>query len=175
MGPRNKAEFYQGWKALRFGNRVRMWAGQEELAASDYGGTVSARSTVAGGLCVYGVPAEVATSSLVYAGMAFNESAPDAHLLLQGELCHDSRLGGYYLFASAEKLPMRKALASSGQHHRGLGALLLLRAVCNPKGFDMLMELLDLYPDAVIEFGAYSRNLGEIPGHNTVVWEVREY
>jgi len=37
------------------------------------------------------------------------------------------------------------------------------------------MELLDLYPDHVIEFSAAEVFVGDRPGRNAVVWEVRKY
>jgi hypothetical protein len=171
--PTNKADFYRRWQALEFGNRVRMWAGQADLAASGYAGTVSARSKVPGGKCVYGVPADLAASSPQFAAMTFNETAPDDLLLVQGEFMHDG-LRGYGLYCSADRLPMRKALAASGVQHWGLAALGRVKHYADAKGYDMLMELLDLYPEAVIEFGCYARTLGELPC-NTVVWEVRNY
>lgn len=177
-GPRTKREFYRGWLDLRFGNRIRMWPSQAALAEACFGGTVTARSQggkAGGGACHYRVPATEAASDPRYAGMAFNESAPDEELLYQGEYSHGAVVGGHYLFGSAVKLPMRQALALHAQEKTGLDALGTLLHYCNAKSFDMMAELVELYPQAVIEFGAYGRCLGVIPGHNTVIWEIREY
>ncbi len=183
QGPKTKDEFYAGWMSLRFGNRIRMWGNLEELLADDYQGTVTVRTKVAGGECHYGVPGNMVESLLtgmIRGGLkaedfSFNESAPDNDLLIQGELCHDTQLGGYCLFSSTDKLPMRKALAASGTQYRGLQALGRLKHYCNTRGYEMLMELLDLYPEAVIEFGAYGHKLGVLPHNNVITWEVREY
>lgn len=172
--PTTKKDFYRRWLAMEFGNRVRMWSNQADLLVSYFAGTVTARAKEAAGRCYYRVPVKEAATSPAYAGMTFNESAPDDYLTIQGELMHDT-LQGYALFSSTEQLPMRKALASSGVQYYGLQALGRIKYFCNAKSYAMMMELLDLYPEAVVEFGCYSRCLGEIPGHNTVIWEVRNY
>ena len=40
MTPKTKPDFYERWKSLEFGNRVRMWNSLRELLADDYRGAV---------------------------------------------------------------------------------------------------------------------------------------
>lgn len=183
-GPTTKADFYRRWQAMEFGNRIRMWPDLSSLLADGYRGKVTVRSKVPGGFCQYGVQFIdvervvrylACISHLGEGDFAMNESAPDALLLWQGELLHHGPLGGYYIYGSPARLPMRQALKESGTEHRGLAALGRLKAYCNANGYDMLMELLDLYPDAVVEFSAYGKNVGVLPNNNVIVWELREY
>jgi hypothetical protein len=175
LAPTTKQDFYRRWKNLEFGNRIRMFDTQQDLRESGYTGLVSARSKgiAGGGRTAYGIKAFDAAFERYYADMTFNESAPDDVLLFQGELMHGCP-EGYYLFGSTTKLPMRQAMLQGVQYH-GVRALGLLKYYCWPASYDMLMELLDKYPDAVIEFGAYGKELGELPGHNVVIWEMRNY
>ncbi len=168
---------------LEFGNILTMWNSVESLLSSNYNGYVTIRSRLAGGPCLYRVfkdnvvheLEQLLSTGVNLTDILFNESAPDDNLLYQGELMHNGDYGGYYLYGSSAKLPMRKALVESGQEHRGLQALGRLRYYCNPTAFDMLMDLLDTYTDGVIEFSAYDRSVGIYPGNNVLIWEVRNY
>ena len=51
---------------------------------------------------------------------------------------------------------------------------LLRRHLCLSSLAD-LEAIVELYPDHVIELGAYSCNVGVIPWRNAVIWEVRRY
>lgn len=147
-----------------FGNRIRSWSTQKELLASTYRGLVVARSKLPGGKCDYGVVFDIAA----------NEVCPDQHLILQGEITR-STYHGYSLFCSTALLPMRQALAVYGKQYYALQALELIRQAASLRSMTMLEDLLDLYDDAVIEFSCYDHCLGNIPGHNILIWEVRNY
>ncbi len=74
---------------------------------------------------------------------------------------------------------MRAALKQAKQVY-GMVAIELVRFYAWPKSFTMLMDIFDKYDnnihgDCVIEFGIYEMELGDIPGHNIIVWEVRNY
>lgn len=81
---------------------------------------------------------------------------------------------GLELHYSIQPTVMREALKIPIDV-KGLTAKYVLEHYCNPKSYDMLMELLDLYPDHVIEFTVFNKDVGVMPGHNTIVWEVRRY
>jgi hypothetical protein len=102
----------------------------------------------------------------------FNESAPDERLVLQGEVSRF--VGGLYLRYSTLKLPMRSAMKDA-RDVGGASAQAILRGVLTGSSYEDLDALLELYPDAVVEFGAYAKCLGAIPGRNAVIWEVRAY
>jgi hypothetical protein len=184
--PRTKAEFYRRYREGEFGNSLRSWATLGELRDSRYSGTVTARNRTPGKKCLYGVPAGIIHVALLNNGLrpedcSFNESAPDDRLLIQGELARAEK--GLYLYYSTAQTTMREALsAGKGRHAYGLEAASLLKSRCNAVGYDMLMDLLDLYDTSVrandmvvVEFGVYENCLGCCKSNNVIIWEVRAY
>lgn len=70
----------------------------------------------------------------------------------------------------------REAMLDSGAVDvEGLRALCVLRSFLTPSSFDDVCELLDEWPDHVIEFTTFHSPLGWARGRNHVVWEVRDY
>lgn len=182
MTPKSKSEFYRRWLTGEFGNRVHTFMSLAELQASAYRGLVCIRYKVPNSpFCRYNVEYSdlaAAITQLTALGaepslMLFNEMCPDDRILLQGEMMRTPH--GLELYYSTHKEPMRTALAVAPRRAYGLSANLLLNHYCEPKSFVMLSELLDKYNDAVVEFSVYSVCLGLLPGHNTIVWEVRDY
>jgi len=170
-------DFY--FKGL-FGNKLRTWPTLEDFKKSGYVGSVTIRyrGDKGGMYCAYNVtnPLEV-ISKFVGEGanidlFIFNESAPDEKLTIQGELTYDYR--GYNLFYSTEKGKMRDCL-KNGKTITGLAAKLLLQSHLFPSSLEDLMELMELYPEHVIEFSTYEMALGDCSNRNTLIWEVRKY
>lgn len=56
----------------------------------------------------------------------------------------------------------------------GLTALQVLRTLLDPTGFDNVMDLLNNFPNAIVEFARYSIPVGVL-ARPTVIFEVREY
>jgi hypothetical protein len=102
----------------------------------------------------------------------FNESAPDECLLIQGELGEGP--GGWWLTYSTVQDKMRTAMQSA-IFAEGLTAKTILRTYCCPSSLDDLYSLLELYPGHIIEFGVYTKNLGDTPNRNSIIREVRKY
>jgi hypothetical protein len=72
--------------------------------------------------------------------------------------------------------PMRQSIARGLHQHRGyLETRMLLARYMDPSSRDDLDALLDLYPDASIEFTCFSVNVGVFPARNTIFWETRDY
>ena len=69
---------------------------------------------------------------------------------------------------------MRPALAKHGRRATGLTAEMILRHFCCDRGYETIKDLLDMYPDHVVEFTCMNRPYGTL-GWGTVVWEVRSY
>jgi hypothetical protein len=186
MQIRTKQQFYRLYEQGAFGNKLRTWMGVNALVDSvangGFHGTVSVRATTFGGdkLASYNVPASEAYRFLRSRDVhdmqrvAFNESAPDQLLVLQGEIQNlDGVLHLRYSRVRGKK--MRDAMKTA-LHKRGLAALHLLRAVMDPSSFADLEALWELYPTAVVEFGTYSQPVGCLGGgRNSVFWEVRNY
>jgi hypothetical protein len=51
----------------------------------------------------------------------------------------------------------------------------LLRLYLNDNSYSHVRELLDEYPDHVVELSALDYCFGTVPDHNAVIWEVRKY
>lgn len=167
---RTKKEMYEKLLAGEFGNTARSWLTYEALMASGYDGLVGVRSLEPGGAFRPYVPvSEVVPATAVM----YSEMQKDEHILLQGEAYRS--VEGLYLFASHEQTHMRPALRNSGKHYWRLQAYAELEAALWPTDFDELMNLLADYPDSVVEFSAYSREVGTVPHRNTIIWEVRNY
>lgn len=175
---RDFVERYQSG-AGEFGNRAPTWNTYEEFKASGYKGLVHLRNRIAGGPTWYNIPAdevwfkfcEVCT---VMSGrdIYFSGMAPHDRNLLQGEVCQSTEHLSL-TYSTVPNLPMRDALTRKLQTAEGIRAVLLLRTNLCPNSYEWLQQLLDLYPDHVIEFSAFSCEWGTIPGFNTVFWEVR--
>jgi hypothetical protein len=170
---RTKAEFYRLWRQGLLGNRPRAWADAAALRASGYSGLVTMRSTGAGGgKTRYRVPVAEALAS-AWSGCTFNEACPDEELTLQGEAAR--MVGGLCLtYSTTPNLAMREAMKTA-RTASGAAALAILDAYLAPPSRDDLSAIWDLYPDAVIEFSAYGRKVGDQPHRNTLIWEVRNY
>jgi len=102
-----------------------------------------------------------------------SEMAPTKDTLIQGEVALSSK--GLLVTYSSIALPMRDALAKQSNYVHGIFARCLLDTYLCPNSQDWLRELLDRYPDHVIEFSTYSSYWGTLPNFNTVFWEVRMY
>jgi len=57
----------------------------------------------------------------------------------------------------------------------GLKAKIILEQYLNFSDYDCVMDLLDLYPDHIIEFTVFDSCIGNISNRNTIIWEVRKY
>lgn len=176
-----KADYYALWHAGRLGNKLRSWASPREIP-SHYRGGVMIRDSVPGWGSAHVVPRSQVPQEirrLQGRRLHFNEAAPDAQAILQGEILREP--GGIYLFAAERRredvgklLRMRDVLPFA-KHYRGLAALHLLRRHLHPSCVEDLEILLDLFEDHVVEFSAYSRHLGDWPSRNAIIWEVRRY
>lgn len=173
-----KRQFYRLWRAGVLGNKPRIWGDLWALMLSDYRGSVTIRSASATGWKTmyrvpYGQVGEAVNGPIPVEDPTFNESAPDEVLTFQGEVTR--AVGGLYLrYDCTPDLKMKEAMARAKDAY-GLAARQLLARYLWPSSYDDLMDLLDLYPDHVIEFSAYDRKVGDQPHRNTLIWEVRHY
>jgi hypothetical protein len=174
---------YQHYQAGHFGNKFHTWDDIPHWLASAYRKPVCMRykGAMAGGKCAYHVAPESvcdvdnewAQQGLDPKLITINESADDTALTIQGEVMRSTR--HLSLRYSQTPLPMRNALAASERHAEGLEATCILKTYLDPASYEDLMDLLDTYEDAVVEFSTYSVDVGRCPRRNTVVWEARNY
>lgn len=177
-----KAQFYRLWHAGLLGNKPRSWQTLADVYADGYTGLLTLRHTkVAGGKSVYAVPrldVPAVLESLAREGVpaehvTYNESAPDDQLLIQGEVMRGIR-GLELHYSTTPGLSMREAMKFARSLH-GVSAQAVLDLYLDANSLEDVELLFEKYPDSVIEFGTYRRNVGCLPRRNTLIWEVRNY
>lgn len=184
-----KAQSNRLWQAGVFGNKLRSWETIREWRLSNYRGPVALRCREGRGAgpCIYDVvPGEVcqAIEELQARGaregdIMVNEMSPNIEIL-QGEYLNDVReingevIWGYFLH-SRLRMRMRHALQLAPAVSCGLKSDLLLRQAMTTASYEDWQELLERYPGHVLEVSVYDRCLGDCPGRNALVWEVRQY
>lgn len=165
-----------------WGNRLAIWP----LADFVDDGNLLARyvlrylGAAGGAWCFYHLMAEQipeAVMRIVSEGgdpslITVNRQAPPHLSTLNAEYLNEGR---GWLFYSIAPLPMREALRLHPRHADGLRARLILKHFLSPASYADLEPILECYPDHVIEVSAFSCCLGDLPGRNAVVWEVRQY
>ncbi len=99
----------------------------------------------------------------------------DTAIVVQGEIQRSAQ-HGWCFRVSKEKKPMNVALGGSQvEHHFGPGYWLYLKQIMTAIDYEDINELLDTFPDAVIEFSVYNQQVGNCPNRKTIIWEVRNY
>lgn len=186
-----KSRSFRLWSAGSFGNKLLSWRDASEWADSGYRGRVAlrVREGSGGGPCFYDVEwwlvpdrlYEFVRRGYSVTQVMVNEMASPDGILVQGEY-HPGALpngeGGAevgYFFYSRVKKSMRDALREQHEEARGLLADLVLREAMTPSSYEDFRALVDLYPDHVLEVSVYDHCLGDVPGRNALVWEVRRY
>ena len=185
-----KTQNYRLWRAGAWGCKLRSWT-LDEFKASRFRGLVAIRTLGAGGgSCIYNLwhdQAELRVGALVAAGtsssnnITIDELAPAEFAILQGEYLNDVfLLDGYPTrgslhYSTMSGAHMRDALRSSAEDAHGLRADLLLAQAMTPASREDWLALLAQYPGHVLEVSVYDRCLGDLPGRNALVWEVRKY
>lgn len=183
MRVKSKTDMYALYHRGLFGNRLQTWRSLEDYFASNFDGKVVLRySGPQGGKwaayeverrCVQGIVSEWVSEGADLQLVTLNESAPDAELILQGEVMRSTEY--FSIRYSRLKAPMRIGLSEAPEHVGGVQAVLFLKGTMDPSSWDDLQILFDTYPDSVIEFSTWSRDVGVCPRRNTVFWEVRNY
>lgn len=179
---RSKAEFFRLWNAGVLGYKLRTWDSIDDYRKEQSRPAIVGfrQIGVAGGgaFCICETFAEVerAAEEWKAAGRKFMicEAAPDEKGTIQGEVCRTVR-GLEGLLGFSNGLRMREAIAKGLLTPRSyIETLTLCKSYMSAPSFDDLEALLDLYPDATVEFTCYgSHNFDR--GRNTIFWEVRNY
>jgi len=176
-----KRDFTERYAAGEFGNHSPTWHTLNDFMLSLDGKwdekLYHLRNRVAGGETYYniaGLEAEFLWKKQSnQTDFYVSEMAPTEKTIIQGELMRSTN--GLYLHYSMEPRPMREALSLRSYHIYGIMADSILRHYMDPQSYEWTMELLNRYPDHVVEFSTYSIEWGTVPGYNTVWWEVRKY
>lgn len=189
----SKVVQFDVWQAGLFGNMLRTWNSLKEIESSGYRGTLSMRykGDVGGKWTKYNVnihdvaivQQEWISQGAELGRITFNESAPDTDLVVQGEVMHcdsekryvDKEGFGLFFRYSCKPMKMRDALKTDQHHAWRLEARMLLERFLTPASYSDISELLEYFPGHSVEFSTYRYCLGNIPGRNTIFWEVRKY
>lgn len=141
------------------------------------GGAFAVRSKAAGGPCKYGLNGSDAVrlaASLPAGSWNLSPMLSDPHRVCYGHLYE--RPGGWHLHYTEAKKPSRLSFSQDGCEQlwlTGLSARLYLRRLMDQRGWDTLTDLVDLYPDHVIEFTVMDSAHAAWGPSNTIFWEVR--
>lgn len=180
----NKTEMYKHLSAGRFGNRFRIWNSDQELIKAYEDGF----DWLVGVRCVgdrNGLPYyhHKGLHEALKIGhdlrneyrcpVKYYEASPDQFISIQGEFVEADQ--GEMIEWSTAKTHMRAAFAKERNMIYGPGARLILKRVLSEGSYEDFLAVGHLYPNAVIEFTAYEVFVGDIPGRNAVIWEVRDY
>ncbi len=181
----NKAECYALYEAGLFGNKAFTWNSYEEIIKSNWNGGVCMRSKkgvarreVRYNLKLENVPENIEQFKKLGISenmIGFNQSMPDEHLILQGEVMRYEK--GLWLLYSTVKKPMNQALAESKDEISGIEASKKLTDSLSKESYTDLENLLKRFPTSVVEFSTYKIPVGNMAdkNRNTVIWEVRNY
>lgn len=177
-----KRQNYELCHAGAYGNRVRQWASIEEWQASDYTGRLALRVALehGGGPKAFEVAPQYVEEWVTYWDFQFGirreqirlSEMADGRRILQGQYANDFTGEFFHTFETG---PMPEALAQSHAYAFGLRSKLLMRAHMTPSSYADLEVLLERYPDHVFELSVWASCLGDTPGRNVIVWEVRRY
>lgn len=182
---RHKQHNYDLWTTGAFGNRLRAWKTLDEYHASNFGGRVVLRylgGSVGGQWCRYNldhdrvdaVAAEIIAEGAERDKIMVNEAAPDSHVIFNGELWTGADPVDALLYSTV-RAHMRPALAAEQLRTHGLASRMLLRSLMTPSSYEDLQVLVEQYDNHAIELSIFSICVGDIPGRNALVWEVRQY
>jgi len=181
----SKKAYVERWNRLALGNKLRSWSHFVDVPRSEESLRIMVRLTEPG----KPLPLTDATHAQVAkflsqstypdGALHFNECAPDDEVLFQGELMQGylGRLEFRGCFPKLGTLQrMRDCLEGTCVNHmRGFEVTLMLRRYLSPAAYNDVEDLLEAYPDHVIELTAYLHELGWARGRNVIIWEVRDY
>jgi hypothetical protein len=177
----SKREFFRLWEAGVLGNRTMLWRDIDDAMASGcplIGFREMGRA--GGGAWALVGRDDARDMAMVWkkAGRQFimDNSVPNERSVLQGEVCRTFCGLESYLAIGRALPPMRISMREGRHQHFGyVQTTALLTHFMDPSSRDDLDALLELYPEATVEFTTFDVNVGHLPGRNTIFWETRNY
>jgi hypothetical protein len=177
-----KNDFYSFYYKNPLINKLPMWENYSALLKDNYRGKVGMRYSKGIGrktrfnVSFYKIPKIIKKfekEGFCGDDISFVMAQPDEKIILLGELKLTEK--GIYLMYSQIKKPMKEALNEKTEHVFGLRAKFLLEKYLFPQSYSDIETLLELFPESIIEFTAYSIPFGILPNRNTIIWEIRNY
>lgn len=179
----NKNENYLLYELGLLGNKPKTWNSFSEIQKSGWTGNVSirARNTM-NWRTRYGITREklkseiedIKIKGLSEKEIVFNESMPDQHLSIQGEMTY-LKDGTLFLMYTTLQEPMKRALKKERKEIWGFEAERLLKKHLWTSSWEDIQEIFSLFPNSCIEFSTYHVAVGNLNYRNTIIWEVRDY
>lgn len=180
----SKARNVKLWDAGVFGNTLRMWHNVDDAVKDiTYDGPYVLRSRLPDFKVRHGLPSKEALlnafKELEYKykpTVYVNEQMPDQLITIQGEVWRGAAPTFMpYMHYSTEKGHMKPCLALKGmsRHIEGTAVKLVLQHYLDVYA-NVIWDLLELYPDHIVEFSAFSEGIGKLLWP-LIVWEVRKY
>lgn len=185
----SKKEFFRLWELGVLGNRTRIWYnpfdayrwGMLNQQEDRYFPEIGFREIgKAGGgawekVSWADVPATARRWKLSKRNFICDDTCPNHLTILCGEVARTYR-GLEGTLAVDSKYGIRDSIRRNLLIPRtGSVVLYLLNKYMDPSSKDDLYDLLDLFPDATVEFSCFSVDVGIFPGRNTIFWETRNY
>lgn len=180
----SKKQMYALYEAGAFGNRLKSWPSMDAYLKSGFAKPAVLRHMDKSFQTIYGLGrAEMIKAVKRLSGryrpegFKVNELAQDTKLVLQGEFLSIMGIagGGHHLHYSTLPAPMKIGLSKAPQNATGMDATRLIREKMTDYSWEDFCEARNNWPDHVIEFSIWSCNVGDRPGRNAVIWEVRDY
>lgn len=181
----NKKTFKRLSELGLLGNRFEYWNSIVEVLNSGYKGQVYIRGPVAGwkwmmpwvdvGCLVATVPNLARRSGTPASELQYVEVMPaGTPRSINGEMGWIEGMPVLRWGNSAD-LSLRHDLEQNGVEISGITAVNTLKDRVPPEDVEMLYEIWDQYPQAIIEFTTYANEYVGIYNRKTVIWEVRDY
>lgn len=175
----SKSQFIDLYLAGVLGNRFQIWRDYKEAMKVDIL-DIGFRELGSGGggkfEMVLHNQIESTAKRWINEGRKFYLNASDSQetCTIQGEIQY--RLGWEGYIGLSRGLKMRDAMnAGYMKSTSGASTRSIMNIFMDDNSRNDVDEILDLYPEAVIEFGCYNREVGILLARNTIIWEVRNY
>jgi hypothetical protein len=183
MTIRCKAEFYQLWEAGCLGNRTQIFHTLEDAIRGTPSGMVGFREIGKTGGGRWDRSANHDEARQLYfewcmEGRRFimDDGVPNWRSTMQGEINRGIEGLYGYIAVGYGLPPMRLSMAQGlHRHYYRVQVRVLMQHYMDPASQDDVDALLDLYPEATIEFACFDVGVGHILGRNTIFWETRNY
>lgn len=179
----SKTEFFQLWEAGVLGNRPHLFRSAQEAYCSAFpligfrelGKSGGGKWERVDNEQVFQTAARWRAEGRQFIMDSATYPANDDLITLEGEVCRTYRgLEGFMGYCKGYS--MRAAMAAGLLKPRsGSEVLVLFDRWMDPSSQDDIRDLLDLYPDATVEFTCFEIDTGLFPGRNCLFWEVRNY
>lgn len=179
----SKSEFFSLWEKGLLGNRPHLFRDPLEAYGSGFpligfrelGKAGGGKWSRVGHMDVLETARQWTREGRAFIMDSATHPCTDANITLEGELCR-TIYGLQGFMGYCKGFSMRAAIREGLMKHRsGSEVMTLLRTWMDPSSIDDVYDLLDLYPDATIEFTCFDKDTGVIPNRNAILWETRNF